>query len=293
MRCYFTAIIWYHYSKYTPPLSMLAILESSNLRDSNMQAFYSRQYATFFDTQNTIGVGSRFTAAIQIGGTFMKIKNVAIKNFRGYSDEINSDFEDLTAFVGKNDIGKSTILEALDIFFNDGKGVTRLDKADLNVESKARQETDISIRVCFTDLPEKIVIDATNETSLSAEYLLNSDGLLEVVKRYPNAGAPKVFICAMHPTNPECADLLSKKDGDLRKIIETRDRLIDFITSNEVGGYAVTYKTCNAGNIVYWEGHITLCTLNDTVSHRYTGHTNDRNNSKFSSADAYYAINLA
>lgn len=153
----------------------------------------------------------------------MKIKNVAIKNFRGYSDEINSDFEDLTAFVGKNDIGKSTILEALDIFFNDGKGVTKLDKADLNVESKARQETDISIRICFTDLPEKIVIDATNETSLSAEYLLNSDGLLEVVKRYPNAGTPKVFICAMHPTNPECADLLSKKDSDLKKIIETRD----------------------------------------------------------------------
>lgn len=120
----------------------------------------------------------------------MKIKNVAIKNFRGYSDEINSDFEDLTAFVGKNDIGKSTILEALDIFFNDGKGVTKLDKADLNVESKARQETDISIRVCFTDLPEKIVIDTTNETSLSAEYLLNSDGLLEVVKRYPNVLNP-------------------------------------------------------------------------------------------------------
>ena len=119
----------------------------------------------------------------------MKIKNVAIKNFRGYSDEINSDFEDLTAFVGKNDIGKSTILEALDIFFNDGKGVTKLDKADLNVESKARQETDISIRVCFTDLPEKIVIDTTNETSLSAEYLLNSDGLLEVVKRYKKISA--------------------------------------------------------------------------------------------------------
>ena len=222
VRCYFTAMIWYHYSKYTPPLSMLAILESSNLRDSNMQAFYSRQYATFFDAQHTTNVGSRFTAAIQNGGTFMKIKNVAIKNFRGYSDEINSDFEDLTAFVGKNDIGKSTILEALDIFFNDGKGATKLDKADLNVESKARQETDISIRVCFTDLPEKIVIDATNETSLSAEYLLNSDGLLEVVKHYPNAGTAKVFICAMHPTNPECADLLSKKDSDLRKIIETR-----------------------------------------------------------------------
>lgn len=46
-----------------------------------MQAFYSRQYATFFDTQHTLDTGSRFTAAIQNGGTFMKIKNVAIKNF--------------------------------------------------------------------------------------------------------------------------------------------------------------------------------------------------------------------
>lgn len=115
MRCYFTVMIWYHYSKYTPPLSMLAILESSNLRDSNMQAFYSRQYATFFDTQHTLDTGSRFTAAIQNGGTFMKIKNVAIKNFRGYSDEINSDFEDLTAFVGKNDIGKSRTCESKSI----------------------------------------------------------------------------------------------------------------------------------------------------------------------------------
>ena len=69
-------------------------------------------------------------------------------------------------------------------------------------------------------------------------------------------------------------------------------QLINFITSSEVGGYATTYANCNAGNIVYWTGHITLCTLNDTVTHRYTGHTNDRNNSKFSSATAYYAINL-
>ena len=69
-------------------------------------------------------------------------------------------------------------------------------------------------------------------------------------------------------------------------------KLIDFITSDEVGGYKTTYASCNAGNIVYWTGHITLCTLNDTITHRYTGHTNDRNNSKFSSATAYYAINL-
>ena len=35
----------------------------------------------------------------------MKIKRLAIKNFRGYHGETSIEFEDLTAFVGKNDIG--------------------------------------------------------------------------------------------------------------------------------------------------------------------------------------------
>ena len=46
----------------------------------------------------------------------MKLKKLVIKNFRGYKGEVPIDFEDFIAFVGKNDIGKSTVLEALDIF---------------------------------------------------------------------------------------------------------------------------------------------------------------------------------
>mgnify|MGYP000065394173 CR=1 FL=1 len=55
----------------------------------------------------------------------MKIKSVKIKNFRGYRDEMRVDFDDLTVLIGKNDIGKSTILEALDIFFNETSGVVK------------------------------------------------------------------------------------------------------------------------------------------------------------------------
>ena len=58
----------------------------------------------------------------------MKIKSITLKNFRSYSGETTVSFEDLTAFVGRNDIGKSTILEALDIFFYDGKGIIKLEK---------------------------------------------------------------------------------------------------------------------------------------------------------------------
>lgn len=47
----------------------------------------------------------------------MKIDSMKISNFRGYAENTEIKFNDLTVFVGKNDIGKSTVLEALDIFF--------------------------------------------------------------------------------------------------------------------------------------------------------------------------------
>jgi putative ATP-dependent endonuclease of OLD family len=51
----------------------------------------------------------------------MKLKEVIIKNFRGYSHETRIRIDAITALIGKNDVGKSTILEALDIFFNQTK----------------------------------------------------------------------------------------------------------------------------------------------------------------------------
>ena len=152
----------------------------------------------------------------------MRIKTLKLHNFRGYTEETAIDFGDLTAFVGKNDIGKSSILEALDIFFNQGKGTVKLDKDDINRSALERGDREITISICFEDLPNSVIIDATNETSLQEEHLLNADGQLEIVKKYPNAGNEKVFIRAYHPTNPNCADLLQKKESELRRIIDTQ-----------------------------------------------------------------------
>ena len=150
----------------------------------------------------------------------MKLKKLKIRNFRSYKNEVVIDFDDLTVFVGKNDIGKSTILEALDLFFNEGKGIVKLDKDDINKSSLEEDDKDIYITAVFSELPTTIIIDATNETSFSAEYLLNSEGCLEIIRKYPNAGSAKVFIKASHPTNPVCADLLLKKQAEYRKIIQ-------------------------------------------------------------------------
>jgi predicted ATP-dependent endonuclease of OLD family len=150
----------------------------------------------------------------------MRIVEIKLENFRSYKDEITVNFSDLTVFVGKNDIGKSTILEALDIFFNDGKGAVKIDKEDINKQSKEEGNTEIKITVVFENLPNSITIDSTNPTTLENEYLLNSRNQLEIIKKYPNAGKEKVFIKANHPTNQNCQDLLLKKIRDLQSILD-------------------------------------------------------------------------
>ncbi|EAJ1269990.1 ATP-binding protein [Campylobacter lari] len=160
----------------------------------------------------------------------MKIIQVKIKNFRSYTNEVVVDFEDLTAFVGKNDIGKSTILEALDIFFNGG--VIKIDKNDINKECAKNGNNEIQISVVFDNYPKELVLDTSNLTNLEEEYLLNQNNKLEIIKKYPNAGNAKIFIKAYHPTNEECKNLHSLKITDLKKIAKEKNIMCDNLTKS-------------------------------------------------------------
>ena len=87
-----------------------------------------------------------------------------------YKGETIVGFDNLTAFVGKNDVGKSSILEALDIFFNEGKGVVKIDKTDVNIFAAREDDQETIISVVFSELPDEIIIDSSVETSLAREY---------------------------------------------------------------------------------------------------------------------------
>lgn len=142
----------------------------------------------------------------------MKLAAVILQNFRGYRESARIEIQDLTAFIGKNDAGKSTILEALEIFFNDGK----LERGDICVHST---ESIIRIGCAFTDLPSSIVIDAAAPTSLAAEHLLNENGELEIIKEWDCSGkTPKeaVFAAALHPTNTHAAEVFMLKNTELK-----------------------------------------------------------------------------
>ena len=66
----------------------------------------------------------------------MKLVWVKLKNFRSYEWEIKIDIKDMNIILGKNDIWKSTILEALDIFFNCWKWCIKITPDDLNINCR-------------------------------------------------------------------------------------------------------------------------------------------------------------
>ena len=185
----------------------------------------------------------------------MKLSKFKLKNFRSYKDEIVINFDNLTAFVGKNDVGKSTILEALDIFFNDGKGIIKADEKDINVQAKKEDENAFILTACFSELPEQIIIDDSVKTSLKEEYMLNNDGMLEIVKEFKGGTKPSTYIRAFHPANSECSDLLQKKNKDLKTIIKGHSIDCENQSVNSIMRRAIWEHFYNSGTIHHRKDH--------------------------------------
>ncbi|POH75170.1 ATP-binding protein [Arthrobacter glacialis] len=150
----------------------------------------------------------------------MKLVAVSLKNFRGYEQEQWIEFGDLTTVVGRNDAGKSTILEALDIFF--GGGVVKADNTDKNVLT---DDNYFEISCKFSEVPSSLILDAQAETTLGAEHLLDADGHLHIRRRWVCTGAkPKEEIHAVcqHPANEGLNELIVLGNAGLKKLAQNR-----------------------------------------------------------------------
>ena len=79
----------------------------------------------------------------------MKIQSVHIKNFRTLKD-VQIPFDSVTTFIGPNGTGKSTVLRALDWFFNGRAG--ELTEKDC---SFGASDESIEVRVTFSDLSDR------------------------------------------------------------------------------------------------------------------------------------------
>lgn len=149
----------------------------------------------------------------------MRLKAIKIKNFRSYVDEATITIDDLTAIVGKNDAGKSTILEALEIFFNNE--LIKIETADA---AQGGTATDVCITCVFDNLPTTLTIDTRAATTLATEYLLNTENDLEIIKVFNcslKTPSTSIFVRANYPTATNCNDLHRLKNDDLKTRLTT------------------------------------------------------------------------
>lgn len=151
----------------------------------------------------------------------MKIHKVILENFRAFYGKVEIPLEDFTVFLGKNDQGKSSILEAKDVFVNEGKGSVKIDNNDLNQKAKNENVDSFKIGIIFKDLPEEIIIDETNRTSLRDEFLLTREDFLEIWKTFKNAKIQNVTVKCYHPANDDfLKDLMKKKIKELQDFVK-------------------------------------------------------------------------
>lgn len=144
----------------------------------------------------------------------MRLVGLTVENFRCYAAPITVRFSDLTALVGRNDVGKSTLMDALSIFFE----VSSPDKDDACKTGDAKQ---MRIACEFDRLPPSLIVDADFSTTLDAEKLLSDRGTLIIRKTFNGTLAtPKLTATdaiAIHPTAAGYSDLLGLKKAELAK----------------------------------------------------------------------------
>lgn len=173
------------------------------------------------------------------GGYNMELKKLKLKNFRGYQDLMIDFGSNLNLIIGRNDVGKSTIMEALEIFFNgDSKNaIVKPEISDCNIYSGDKI---MEITAFFKiNENEKIYIDATYPTNLYEEFLLNKDKLLEIKKTWNCSGSSlttsslNISINAYYPQIFE-KPIIQLRNKELQKELEKyKEEIVNYDEINK------------------------------------------------------------
>lgn len=143
----------------------------------------------------------------------MKIKSIHIGNFRCLKD-VFLPCNDLTVLIGRNGVGKSCLLKALNLFYN-----TNIEVDERDYYNNETSDTDISITVNFSDLTKL-------EKKLFRPYLEGDELSIEKVITYaPSRPIQKYY--GTRYQNPEFKAFRNARGSDLRreynKLVEKDD----------------------------------------------------------------------
>lgn len=115
---------------------------------------------------------------LQVGVT-MKLVYISIKYYMGIETLSNLKLGDMNTFVGKNDNGKSTILKALNAFFND-----KFTTHDVYKDIPDGQATEITLRFSPGQSINALALDHEGYICLTKKFSFTAAGKLKKEKFY-------------------------------------------------------------------------------------------------------------
>lgn len=147
----------------------------------------------------------------------MIVHSIAAKNYGPFGILEEVHLGPLGTIIGQNDVGKSNILRALQVFFDRRK----IEESD--VYKEADSADNVMIEVAFNALPERIELEDGVQTGFPDEMLVDPDGLLRIRKTYPRGNLTKVNITLMTQDfeDDDFAGLPALKERDLNTLCES------------------------------------------------------------------------
>lgn len=144
----------------------------------------------------------------------MRIQHVKIRNFRAVK-EFDGDFGNITSFIGYNGSGKSSIIRAINWFFEGH----RLNETDYFKNFSGEQNDEISVEIKFISLNE-------SEKSQFKKYVKNDDSM--TIMRSQNIGEAKSKLFGSPNIIPEIEKIrsisgLKEQRDELNKLFENEE----------------------------------------------------------------------
>ncbi|MCE5176499.1 MAG: AAA family ATPase [Caldisericales bacterium] len=188
----------------------------------------------------------------------MKIKKISIKNFRGIKSLENLELSDFTTIVGKNDAGKSTIIYAINAFFEE-----KVIPDDFNYDMSSNEK--IEIKISF----------ALDELDLKSSAILDKDGYFSLKKVFSKdtCKLTSMFYFVYETSQTEFQNLWAKDDnkGELDNLIknlslESRPKNSGYKKADRIKSIYSSFESANGGTFIENEYPINSSDLKSITS---------------------------
>jgi putative ATP-dependent endonuclease of OLD family len=149
----------------------------------------------------------------------MLVHSIYLENYRSFAVLEETRLGSLATIIGQNDVGKSNILRALQLFFE--KKRPKIDTND--VHDHAKPTDDVIVEVAFTSLPEDFELEEGVKTTFKEEMLVDVKGHLRIRKTFPRNNLTKfnVTLIVNDFQDDNFAGLTLFKENELNKICKS------------------------------------------------------------------------